>query len=415
LGQTMNNISTIDGMHLFLQNEFSVVISCRGRKFKINGEELTLNAIVKKVQSIASTSMPDDETANQQLCDISHRIKQMDREGNIELGKQNFFLKIATFFRRLFGNLGFNRNTILADIQSRPLKMLVTAFSNISKDLMESELKIYEDFNSQYQALKANEKNDPKVLKNIKENCDINNINRLAKFSEDQINAYKKADKNYGKILKLYKNHSHDSDLKILFDSIQADRTHVLYLLTLIEDKSFIWEYLKNDSKWKTEDNKIFFGICEMNQMAKNKLIEHVKKLNEFYEKLDWNGHSVKEYLDECLELSEKVKTVDLEGLKKLIDELTQKFNPKDSDTKYLSTVSKLESLFNSKSDYEFVLKNLVDNDQHLLIFFLNSLKTELMDYLSQDFEWPNKVVKGKFEKLKGINLRMKQLLSKSE
>jgi hypothetical protein len=129
----MNNISTIDGMHQFLQQEVSVEFSCRGRKFIINGEELTLNAIVKKVQAIACTELPADETANEQLCDISHRIKQMDREGNIELAKQNFFLKIATFFRRLFGNFGFDRKAIMAE-------MLQT---RLSEKLYEDLLKLY--------------------------------------------------------------------------------------------------------------------------------------------------------------------------------------------------------------------------------------------------------------------------------
>jgi hypothetical protein len=401
----LNNINTIDGMHQFLQEEFSVEISCRGRKFKINGEEFTLNALVKKVQSIASSELPADKTASQQLCDISHRIKQMDLDGNTELRKQNIFLKIATFFRRLFGNLFCNRKAIMAELlQSR----LIETFSKIPKEFVQSVVGAYKTIDSELDQLK--EENKKGLLQTIL-------INYYRK--EDIKDTKKQTEKLYKNLLELYEELGLDRDYKKLFSLIRGEPLHVLFMLSSINDKSFFKDYQRQDFKWNTkEDEKLYLAICKIRLFEFNELSRAVNNLNTCYKDIK-KILDVENLISKAIETHEKLKKTRSGDEEKMIKKNLFTFLKKqkpvfDSDIaiKYGSMLVDLPEMCSCKFDLKFIIENLFDKNLHIIFIlshqgntFANILLNDLDHYLSQEFKWSNGF-REKFENLKEFNQR---------
>jgi hypothetical protein len=400
----MNKISNnLDSIHKFVSKDFSVKISCSGRKFIIEGHEFALKDIVKKVKAAATSISPADETANKKFYEIAARIKEMDRKGDDKLEMQNFFLKIATFFRRLFGNLGFDRNANMASmIQAR----LIETFASVSKDLVKTELKTYEHFDSLYSELHDDEKNDLQIIEKKKTICKEQYLKRREKkFSEAEINSYEESREIYCKLFELYRVQSGDLNLNKLFKSIQNDPLHVLYLLSQIEDYSLVLEYQNHEFNWNSDEERdIFSTICETCRIGINVLINPIKKLNTNYEKLKKEA-DIKGYLKVCFKLIENVNKIhNSDKLKELVEEyndLRFSIGKSDNDDLYESAFLKLENLCKCSADVNFIIKNLSDKNWHLLYSYLGTEYKPIINFIHYEYEWPNKETREKFEKIK--------------
>ncbi len=122
----ITSLKSIDEIHSFLyppinakKTEISVKIGWSGRKYIYGELEFSLNDLVKRLQD-ASKNVIRNPSIDEKVQEIISKIKVLDRKGNTVYDRENYFLfKLATFFARLFGNIGFNRHKILLKIKDQ--------------------------------------------------------------------------------------------------------------------------------------------------------------------------------------------------------------------------------------------------------------------------------------------------------
>ena len=140
-----NSIETIHGKLDSKNNKLISItpkIDWSGRKYtyknKTTSFEFRLNDLVKHVQEISRDDIHNQETFNH-LHKIVQEIEYLDRKGKEKLKQEkNIFKKVATLFRKLFGNIGFDRDKILRKITEN-FEEILKRSNRQSKNVVQEE------------------------------------------------------------------------------------------------------------------------------------------------------------------------------------------------------------------------------------------------------------------------------------
>lgn len=130
--QSLENLKSVEEIHQFLildekgkklnikNDGFDVQVNYTGRKYfhKRLQVSFRLNDLVKRI-SESTENAEHDTSTNRKVNEILARVRHLDKRGDSILGKKNILIQIATFFRRLFGNLGFDRHAVLKSISKQ--------------------------------------------------------------------------------------------------------------------------------------------------------------------------------------------------------------------------------------------------------------------------------------------------------
>ncbi len=189
---SIKNLNSVEEIHSFLYPEnyigkgIQVKVDWTGRKYIYKDEEFRLNDLVRQVQEIAQTAKHDANT-NSNIRQIVEKIRVLDRRGDKVLEEKNILLKVATFFRRLFGNLVFNRKQILNKLVSQFNTVIVEKIQEKAEGNkldIASDMKVEEREGQPSKKPKTAEKINPEVVKEVKK---IEPVEKIEKLSPEKV------------------------------------------------------------------------------------------------------------------------------------------------------------------------------------------------------------------------------------
>lgn len=138
----MNNIKTYN-LNEFnnLLNQLESIIGPKGEKyFKKKGtpEKFKLNELVSKFDEIIKQTSNITEENQPTIHLIINRIRELDQTAKNQVTQKNILIRIAVAARQFFGNLSYNRNSILNRIQF-PGQTLVNDRGNYTEMSLKGE------------------------------------------------------------------------------------------------------------------------------------------------------------------------------------------------------------------------------------------------------------------------------------